>query len=140
MLHNIIIRNILLQKRKYLKNGTISELLTLTVMFYKLFYTQKIYQYSPKGSFAYGTRGWQKLQFLRFLFLFAAVYLGATLLNILSYFSYDSVRFQKRLYKSPAIFIIHQAFSRTTPWPARVVVIEINTDTRRHPYITFLPQ
>ena len=39
MLH---IRNTL-QKRKYLKNGAVSELLTLTIVFYKLFYTLKVY-------------------------------------------------------------------------------------------------
>ena len=43
-------------------------------------------------------------------------------INVLSYFSCHSVQFQKQLCNFPAVFIIHQAFSRTMPWQLLCIV------------------
>ena len=76
--------------KKKFENGTHLELLTSIIVFYKLFYTQKVYQYAPKGSFTYGTQGWKKS---RFLFSFCCS-ITRCHINILSYFSYHLVQFQ----------------------------------------------
>ena len=69
--------------------------------------------HAQKGLFTYGTQGWQILHFCILSFRNSVSRLH---INILSYFSYHSVQFQKWLCKIPAVFILSQAFSSTVSW------------------------
>ena len=92
MLH---IRNTL-QNKKYLENGTLSRLLTFTIMFYERFYIQQTYRYTNKLSCTYGPSKCQRLHFVLIIILLPSYGLTQEYMNFLLHFLYQSVPFITR--------------------------------------------
>ena len=109
MLH---IRNTL-HKLKYLENGTLSRLLTFTVVFNEWFYTQNVHRYMAKRSSTYRTRRCRKSHFV--VLLSPSVRVTRYYVKFIPFFRYQPVPLTvAQLSDAFVLSLVHGLSSKTT--------------------------